>query len=156
MLEQVCGHIHNFFIRDPNPGTYTISDGTISPLPSILEGQRIWIVGSALNDGVYTYHAEGIKNDDDTEAAELSPETFSGSVCALGIPREVIELAKDISDWVAKYGDEMEKPFQSETVIGVYSYEKQTASKVGGGSSIITWQDQFESRLNRWRKVSLI
>lgn len=155
MLEQVCGAIHNFFIQNPNTGTYTISDGTISPLPSLLEGQRFWIVGSALNDSVYTYHAEGIKNDDDTEAAELSPETFSGSVCALDIPRDLIALSAEIADWIEKYGSEMDKPYKSETVIGVYSYEKQTSSKVAGGSSIITWQDQFSDRLKRWRKVCL-
>lgn len=155
MLEQVLGAIHNFFIQSPNPGTYTVENGTISPLPSLAEGQRFWIVGSALNDGVYTYHQAGITDDDETESADLKDETFSGSVCALAIPRDVIALSKEIADWIQKYGEEMDKPYQSETVIGVYSYEKQTASKVGGGSSIITWQDQFASRLKRWRKVSL-
>lgn len=155
VLQQVCEAIHNYFIQSPNPGKYTIEGGTISPLPSLLEGQRIWIVGSALNDGVYTYHANGITNDDETDSADLADETFNGSVCALAVPRDVIALSKEISDWLGKYGEEMDKPYQSETVIGVYSYEKQTASKVGGGSSIITWQDQFASRLKRWRRISL-
>ena len=155
MLQQLCETIHNFFVYSPNPGTYTISGGVISPLPDLLEGQRIWIVGSALNDGVYTYHAAGITNDDETEAADLKDETFSGSVCALAVPRAVIDLAKEIKDWQDKYGDTLNSPYQSEDVIGVYSYEKMTASKVGGGSSIIGWQDQFANRLKRWRKVSL-
>lgn len=155
MLEQICGEIHNYFIQEPNPGEYTISDGAISPLPALLDGQRFWIVGSALNDGVYTYHAAGITNDDETESADLKDETFSGTICAMAVPREVINLAKEITDWVGKYAEELNKPYQSETVIGVYSYEKQTASKVGGGSSIIGWQDQFAKRLNRWRRLSL-
>lgn len=153
MLEQVCGHIHNYFIRDPNPGTYTISDGTISPLPSILEGQRIWIVGSALNDGVYTYHAEGITNDDDTEAADLKPETFSGSVCSLAVPRDLIALAGEISDWVTANAEALNSPYTSES-FGGYSYTKATASGADAGGSL-TWQSHFKSRLNPYRKISL-
>lgn len=155
MLQQVCEQIHNFFIQKPNPGTYTISGGVLSPLPPLWEGQRFWIVGSALNDGVYTYHASGMTNDDDTESADLSDETFSGSVCALAVPRDVLSLSEEIADWLGKYGDVLNSPYQSEDVIGVYSYEKMTASKVGGGSSIIGWQDQFANRLKPWRKVSL-
>lgn len=155
MLQQVCESIHNYFIQKPNPGTYTIASGTISPLPDLLDGQRIWIVGSALNDGVYTYHATGLKNDDDTGSADLADETFFGSVCALAVPRDVLTLSEEIADWLGKYGDVLNSPYQSEDVIGVYSYEKMTASKVGGGSSIIGWQEQFAGRLNRWRKVSL-
>ena len=67
----------------------------------------------------------------------------------------MIALAKEITDWLGKYGEELDKPYESETVIGVYGYKKQTASKVGGGSSIIGWQDQFAKRRNRWRRISL-
>ena len=155
MLQQVCEQIHNFFIQKPNPGTYTISGGVLSPLPALWEGQRFWIVGSALNDGVYTYHAAGITDDDEESSASLMDETFSGSVCGLAVPRAVIDLAKEIKDWNEKYADALNSPYQSEDVIGVYSYEKMTASKVNGGNSIIGWQDQFANRLKPWRKVSL-
>ena len=154
MLGQVCAQIHNYFIRKPNPGTYTISGGTISPLPPLVEGQRIWIVGSALNDGMYTYHAAGFTNDDETESADLKDETFSGTICALGIPKELIELSKEISDWMDKYGDALDNPFKKENVIGVYSYEK----KGGGGnydSGVHTWTMQFASQLKPWRRISL-
>ena len=154
MLQQICENIHNYFIQSPNPGTYTISSGTISPLPGLLEGQRIWIVGSALNDGVYTYHHAGITNDDETESANLADETFEGSVCALAIPRELIALSKEISDWNSQYAEELSKPYRSESVIGVYSYEM----KGGGGSygaGVINWESQFKDRLKRWRKVSV-
>lgn len=155
MLQQICEEIHNYFIKEPNPGEYTIAGGTISPNPGFLEGQRIWIVGSALNDGVYTYHAAGITNDDETEGADLKDETFSGSICSMAVPREVVQLAKEITDWIGKYAEELDKPYASESVIGVYQYVKQTGSKVGGGSGIIGWQDQFANRLKRWRRISL-
>ena len=82
MLQQVCEFIHNYFIKDSQSGIYEIADGVIS-LPFVLEGQRILIEGSALNDGMYTYHANGLTNDDDTEAAGLADESWTGTVCAL-------------------------------------------------------------------------
>lgn len=154
MLEQICGEIHNYFIKEPNPGEYTISDGAISPLPALLDGQRFWIVGSALNDGVYTYHENGITNDDETESADLKDETFSGTICAMAVPREIVKLAKEITDWNDKYSAELNKPYRSESVIGVYSYEM----KGGGGSygsGVINWKTQFADRLKRWRRISL-
>ena len=64
MLQQVCEYIHNYFIKDRHESDYEIIGGTIS-LPFLKEGQRFLISGSDLNDGVYTYHADGIKDDDD-------------------------------------------------------------------------------------------
>ena len=153
MLQQICESVHNYFIKSPNPGKYTIEGGAISPLPSLVEGQRIWIVGSALNDGVYTYHAAGITNDDETESADLKPETFEGSVCAMAVPRDVLELAKEVSDWVAKNSEALNSPYTSES-FGGYSYTKATASGADAGGAL-TWQNQFKSRLNPYRKISL-
>ena len=152
MLQQVLEHIHNMFIKAPNPGTYTIVDGTLF-LPFLIEGQRFWITGSVLNDGVYTYHANGIKNDDDTAAVGLQDETWAGTICALAVPPAVIALSAEINTWVASNGSAVSSPYQSESVIGVYSYTKATGGSGAGGT--VTWQDVFKSRLDRWRKVSL-
>ena len=153
MLQQVLEHIHNMFIKAPNPGTYTIRDGNL-PV-SFLDGQRIWIVGSVLNDGVYTYHESGLTNDDDEEAAGLRDETFTGSVCALAVPPAVIALTGEIKAWVEQYGENMNSPYHSENVIGVYSYEKEMFGGSGNATSKpASWEDIFASRLNRWRKVS--
>lgn len=153
MLQQVMEHIHNMFIKSPNPGTYTIADGMIS-LPFLKEGQRFWLVGSDLNDGVYTYHQSKIMDDDDLNEVGLRDETFTGNVCALAVPPAVIALAGEIKQWVDKYGKSIESPYSSESVIGVYSYEKITGSKVGGGNTFVGWQDVYKTQLNRWRKVS--
>lgn len=154
MLEALMAEVHNYFIEKLNPDSYTIANGVISPAVSLKEGQRFWIVGSSLNDGVYTWHDNGIKNDDDGTAATLQDEEFNGNVCALAVPKAVIALAKEIADWVGTYGAALASPYTSESVIGVYSYTK---SKGGGtsGSEDITWQSKFKTRLNRWRKVSL-
>lgn len=155
MLQQVLENIHNYFFK-PNGegryyGTYTIADATL-PLPFMKDGQRFLVVGSDLNDGVYTYHADGIKDDDDTNAAGLQPETFAGTICALAVPPAVIALAGEINQWVEKQGDSIDSPYMSESVLGVYTYTKATGGTGAGGS--ISWQDVFKSRLDRWRKVS--
>lgn len=145
--------VHNYFVKAPNPGKYTIHNGNLSPLPALLDGQRFWIVGSILNDGVYTYHSDGIRDDDDFMAVGLRDETFTGSVCTLAVPPAVIALTGEINAWVDKNSEAVNSPYTSENVIGVYSYTKASGGTGAGGA--ISWQDVFKSRLDRWRKVSL-
>lgn len=152
MLEQICGYIHNYFIKEAKIGSFEIADGMIS-LPFLKDGQRFWITNSDLNDGVYTYHETGITNDDDTEAAGLHDETFAGTICAMAVPPAVIALSGEINEWVANNGDAVNSPYQSENVIGVYSYTKGTGGSGAGGC--VSWQDVFKTELDRWRKVAL-
>ena len=152
MLQQILEHIHNMFIRTPNPGTYTIADGGTISLPFLKEGQRFWIVGSDLNDGIYTWHAAGIMNDDDTAVAGLQAETFAGTICALAVPPAVLALAEEINAWVAENGGAVSSPYTSESAIGVYSYTKSSGGTGAGGA--VTWQDVFKSRMDPYRKVS--
>ena len=157
MLQQICEKIHNYFIcKDRSKtqrGTFEIADGMIT-LSFVKEGQRFLLVGSDLNDGIYTYHADGIKNDDDTEAAGLQDETFAGTICALAVPPAVIALSEEIKQWEDSYGESVKGPYQSEEVIGVYSYTKATATGRNGNAEPVTWQTQFASQLDRWRKVA--
>ena len=152
MLQQVMENIHNYFIKDRLVGEFVIADGMIT-LP-LLEGQRFLIEGSVLNDGVYTYHAAGIKNDDDSEVVGLQDETFAGTICALAVPPAVSALSAEIKQWVDNYGAEVNSPYTAENVIGVYSYQKETGGSGAGGT--VTWQDVFMNRLNRWRKVAFL
>lgn len=156
MLQQCMEYIHNYFFKPHGEGryagTYTIVDDNLS-LPFLKDGQRFLIAGSDLNFGVYTYHADGIKNDDDTEAAGLKPETFAGTICALAVPPAVIALAGEISEWVENNGASVDSPYTSESVIGVYSYNKSSGGSGAGGA--ISWQDtQAGKQLEQWRKVS--
>lgn len=154
MLQQILEYIHNYFIVAPNPGTYTISGDTVSPLPELLNGQRVWIVGSVLNDGVYTYRDGAFRNDDDTKAAGLQAETWTGTLCALAVPPAVIALAGEIKTWVAANADALNKPFASESFNG-YSYSMRTGGK-SGGNGALTWRDsQAAAELERWRRPCL-
>lgn len=151
MLQQMMEYIHNMFVKSPNPGKYTIAGGVISPAPALKDGQRFLVVGSDLNDGVYTYHADGYKDDDDSNVAGLRDETFAGSVCALAVPPAVIALAGEIKAWVDANSESIQSPYTSESVIGVYSYTKASGGTGAGGA--ISWQDVFKTRLDRWRKL---
>ena len=151
MLQAVCEHIHNYFNRNSSPinGTFAVFGGTISPIPDLKEGQRFLITGSDMNDGIYTFHASGIMNDDDTDWAGLTDEVFAGAIIGLSIPPQVIALSVEISEWAAKYADVITSPYQSES-FGGYSYTRAGNS----GSSAGGWQDQFRAKLDRWRRVA--
>ena len=152
MLQQVMENIHNYFIQNRYEGKYEIAGGMIS-LP-LLDGQRFLIQGSALNDGVYTYHDAGIKNDDDSAAVGLQAETFTGTVCALAVPPAVIALAGEIKTWVETNGAIINSPYTNESVLGVYSYTKASGGHGAGGS--VSWMDVYKDRLDRWRKVAFL
>lgn len=154
MLEQICEHIHNYFILDRYEGECTVDEGTITPVPGLTEGQRFWLTGSALNDGVYTYHADGIRNDDDTESAALTPETFCGTVCGMGVPKEILKLASEVGAWMEKYGDVVTGPYTSES-FGGYSYTKASSGSGADAGAPLSWQNVFRNRMNPWRKACL-
>ena len=52
MIEQICGHIHNYFEDGRQRGTYTVTGGTLQ-LDGLQTGQYFRILGSMFNDGVY-------------------------------------------------------------------------------------------------------
>ena len=108
-------------------------------LPRDDKYQYFRIVGSIFNDGVY-------KNDDELH---LTDELFDGAVWLMAVPREIVDLAKEISDWNKKYGEAINTPYQSES-FGGYSYSKASGGSNGSSPS---WQSVFSSRLNKWRKI---
>lgn len=151
MLREVLDFVHNWFIKEPHVGQFTVENGALSPLDFLLEGQRFRIVGSALNDGLYTYHSAAIKDGDDKQAAVLRDETFGGTVCALAIPVDVIALSDEIGNWVAQNADTLNSPYTSES-FGGYSYSKASGGGTGT-NAVYSWQTHFAGRLNQWRKL---
>lgn len=154
MIEQVCAHIHNYFEVDDNtgqrmihPGTYTIENGLIT-LPFLTAGNYFRIMGSERNNGVFEY-----KEAIDEEEPELTDETFTGVIWKMRPPKAFLKIVADIEDWMDKYGEIMRNPYQSEDVIGVYSYTKMTSGKVSG-DFIATWENVYKNQLDQWRKLA--
>ena len=132
MLETVLMYLNNWFVMGRYDDTYTIEDGGIT-LPFLVDGQYFRIVGSLFNDGVYQY------------PAELTDETFDGSVWALAIPKALLSTVEEITAWTAKNGDS--GPYISES-FGGYSYSKATNSK----GLAVGWRDVFSAQLAPWKK----
>ena len=149
MLQEAMEHINNYFV--PLAGelkTYTITDGVISPSFGAEEGDRFLICNSIRNDGVYTWHAEGIKNDDDNAAAGLHDETFAGTIRLCAIPPVVLRLIGEISQWVEANRKALNTPFASESFNG-YSYSVKTGKN---GGALTCWDTPAGKALERWRR----
>ena len=132
MLETVLMYLNNWFAVGRYDDTYTIEDGKLA-LPFLVNGQYFRIVGSLFNDGVYRY------------PADLTNETFDGSVWALAIPKALLSTVDEITAWQAKNGDG--GPYTSES-FGGYSYSKATNSK----GVAVGWRDVFAAQLAPWKK----
>lgn len=146
-LTEVCANIKNYFVKDIKQGAYTITPGT-APLDSLLEGQYFRIVGSVLNDGVWQNTEEDLAN--------LRAEEFTGEVWSMSVPRDFEDLCSDIEAWRSKNeaADSVNmSPYTSES-FGGYSYSKGGSGSNGGGTAV-TWQNQFRSRLNTYRRIAL-
>lgn len=139
-MNDLCDKLNNYFEREIHTGTFTVENGSIS-LPFLLDGQYFRIVGSVLNDGVYKYPCSG-----------LTDESFRGEVWAMGVPPALIALLAEINEWQTKYGETVQSPYSSESFAAIQGYSRTLATDSQTGNAI-TWQSQFRSRLNRWRKI---
>lgn len=151
MLQEIMEYLNNYFVPiSAKEVKYTISGGVISPEFGAEEGDRFLICNSRRNDGVFTWHADGIKNDDDSEAAGLRDETFAGTIRVCSVPPALLALSGEISQWVETYSAQLNGPLQSESFNG-YSYTLKSGGG-SGGNGPLTWRDQFGKRLDRWRR----
>jgi len=146
MLSELCQEIRNWFDRNQPKlhGAFEISGGTITDvdfLDVIQPNQYFRIIGSVFNDGVYQFN----------DKLSLTDEVFVGTVWLMAVPKEVLDLSKEIDTWVTTYEDKVNSPYSSES-FGGYSYTKASGNS-SSGSGNPTWQSTFASRLNKWRKI---
>ena len=141
MVGEVCARIHNYFEENPTTGGrmiyqghYRIEKGVIS-LSFLAPGQYFRLFGSRFNDGVHMYGVDA-----------LTDEEFDGVVWEMRPPREFLDLCDEIQAWQDQYGGDAAKPYQSESVIGVYTY---TQPKDGP----ITWWQVFQPRLKPYMRL---
>ena len=153
MLSEVCDFVHNYFEYEIHHGTFSIVNGDIDLTGLVKNGQRFRILGSALNDGIYTYYDESaLYNDDDDALADLMDETFTGAIIAMAIPKAFLKIVSDITEWQNKNSQIVESPYTSES-FGGYSYTKSTGSGSNAGG-VLGWRDIFRARLNAYRRIA--
>lgn len=150
MFEELCAYVRNYFLRDYkdpakyiHAGHYKIEDGRIQDLPFLTQGQYFRIKGSAINDGVYEYGSESLRD-----------EEFDGQIWAMYVPKDFVDLANEIQDWITANSSALASPYQSES-FGGYSY----SLKSGGGatgSDGFGWQNQFAKRLAPYRRLNVL
>ncbi len=157
-MTEICADIRNFFppvMKKTDKsfihiGSFTISGKTVTPLDFIAEGQYFRIVGSAKNDGVWLNTTQGL--------SQLSDETFYGSIWEMSVPRDFVNLCEDIEAWRQTYeaSDSANlSPYSAESFAG-YSYTKATANGSQNASTALSWQSQFASRLNAYRRLNSV
>lgn len=146
ILEQVLGSIHNWFVRD----TIQVSGCQIQggSLPaSVIFPDGVWyrIQGSYLNDGM---HLRGADDEG------LTDETFDGTITTHVMPKALLSIAEEITEWATKNKESANSPYQSES-FGGYSYTMKGNSVASGTSAPATgWKAVFAGRLSQWRKLS--
>lgn len=157
MLTELCGYLKNWFVVEMCYGDFKIVNGILTyangdSLP-LQDGQFFRIVGSIFNDGCHYFSTTSGESPISPEPP-LKDEEFNGSVWTMAVPPEVLDIAKDIEAWKAKYAvvdSPALSPYSSES-FGGYSYSK-SAGNTASGATGTTWQSVFGNRLARYRKV---
>ena len=153
LIEEICQNIRNYFVDfyrgDVFRGAFSIENDEIvatdgSKTPIITNGMYYRIKGSYLNDGVYLKGTDIPKD-----------ETFKGEIWLMHPPASFLSLVEEIAAWNeinAAVDSANMSPFTSES-FGGYSYSKGNGNGQSGSGTAVTWQAQFATRLNAWRKV---
>ena len=147
MLTEICQYLRNWFDRTSDgtrlptwTGDIEIANGELVGFADrLLPGQYFRILDSKLNNGVWQYGVDFLKD-----------ETFSGTVQEMAVPEVVVQAAESWKAYREKYGEVLDSPFSSENYFG-YSWTKD--SKAVNGSSGSGIPDSIASMLAPWRKI---
>lgn len=136
-INEVCGYLHNDFVKKIIGGVFKIENGMID-LPDAIPGQYIKISGSVMNDGIHVY-----------PCVDLIDEEFDGAVGLMSCPPDFLAICDEIDAWGDKFGETSVSPFMSES-FGGYSYQKANYANSSNDQSFV---NSFKMRLRRWKKV---
>lgn len=141
-LKEICDYIHNYFEYEYFEGEFAITDGSIDLSKiRIHENQYYMIEGSVFNDGIHKH-----------VSTDLSDETFTGIIITMRVPKDVLDVLSEATEWENKNASVLSSPLNSES-FGGYSYSKGSSSKKDGSQGQFTWRDVFGDRLNAYRKI---
>ena len=142
-ITNMCGLLRNYFTDKEHifSGTYTIVDKSLN-IDFIKSDQYFRITGSVFNNGVYCNNPDDLKR--------LRDETFSGTIWAMSVPADFIELCDDAERFKEKIS-EISGNFSgyvSETW-GGYTYTLPTSAP----AFIQDWQYRIKQGMNKYRRL---
>ena len=156
MLTEICAYLRNYFLRDYydpdryiHHGTFTIADNHMQALSFLLPGQHYRVIGSVFNDGVWRY--------DPNNPPTMTDETFDGTIWAMSVPKDVLDLATEIAAWNEANASALSGPYQSESMTSSgYSYTKASGGTAGNETVPYNWRNQFAARLKPYKRQSVL
>lgn len=134
-VPELCVYTHNFFDRadDPIAGEFTLGPDTLPA--GVVKGQFFLVCGSIFNDGI---HQAG--------EADLTPETFTGTVQPMRVPPAFVELARKITDYDAE--------LPSGGVYVSQSFNGWSGTMATGSDGLpADGLTHYRKELNQWRKL---
>jgi hypothetical protein len=117
-------------------GEFTLKNGVIDLRGSYRDGIYVYLSGGR-NDGIYMLHKSG----EEYVLENTVDDVFAGTVFALAVPPDFLELVRDIEAFIQNMPD---SGFVSER-FGEYSYTRQ---KEDG-----SWENIFALRVNKYKKM---
>lgn len=162
VLEQMLTNIHNWFEREVLYVTgCEVSGGSLpaSVTGSMLNGMWYRVQGSYLNDGLHLYLTEYPEG----ESSGLVDETFDGTISLLSVPKALVDLSDEISEWIGLNSQARKmvaaNPYQSESFGGyTYSVRFKSSDITSSGNAKLNgwqsqWQIEFSKDLDPYRKL---
>lgn len=144
-MEFVMQEINNYFYKTVEKNEFSINEGKVKVKGNYFPDQFIKIEGSIMNDGIYkilSFENQEIKIENTID------EEFEGAIYGLAIPKDFIELIKEIEEY-QKMNPISKSNVISESYLNGYSYTMATNSN----GQISGWQDVFKSKLDTYRRV---
>lgn len=146
MLQNVLQTINNFFVKDFCTLTQIELDGCIVTNPSMfIKNQYVLILNSNINDGVYKITSiTGNKLFLDLEYDMEEESTDEMIICALAIPKAILDITNEIIAYNDKHSDNV----ASES-LGDYSVS------YGNSNGDVSWLSAFRNKLAPYKKTYL-
>ena len=141
-LKEICDYIHNYFEYEYFEGEFAITDGSIDLSKVRIQNNQYYMIeGSVFNDGIHKH-----------VSTDLNDETFRGTIITMRVPKDVLDVLQEATEWQNSNKTVLQNPLNSES-FGGYSYQKASSGQGNAASSNPTWQSSFANELNRWRKI---
>lgn len=144
-MEAILKEVNNYFYKTVEYSKFEIRNNKIKVKGNYFPNQFIKVENSIMNDGIYKIISF---ENQEIEIENTIDEEFEGAIYGLAIPKDFIELIKEIEEY-QKMNPISKSNVISESYLNGYSYTMATNSN----GQISGWQDVFKSKLDTYRRI---